>query len=403
MKQLLYFMLCVAISMLLATCSKAEDPDISRVPEIRFLTTPEIPAEGGSDFTLEIAIAYRADREVRVGCDGAVITDVRYDEPYIIFSASANDIESEREGWIEVGCGPASTKETFRQLPAKPQEVPGYDLASRTGWYELPAAERQAGLIYYSHDRLPSDPSKRNYSFCFATEHYASLWVAYPLHECYLGSGRKDSFGYDYAFAEYTSSLGLGGEELQANVARAYYTEENVQYDRGHQLPSADRNGTVEDNKTTFYATNMTAQHGNINQKMWVTLESRVRDWVCADTLYVVTGAAFNEGHGYAYDNGGKEKGGKLVSMPTHYYKALLRTKNGATGKSVADCTADELKCIAFWVEHDIKRTGTAVYTSDACSVAELEELTGIRFFVNVPNAPKTTFDTSEWSGLTTK
>lgn len=399
-KRIFRLFVVVVMAMTLSTCTKS-DPDTLPQPEISFRQTPNIAAEGGEDFTLEIEIKYAEGREVRVGCDGVVITSVTYVEPYVVFSVSENSTGEVRTGWIEVGCGPVSERQSFEQLSVERSEL--FDFASRTGWYELPATDEQTGLIYYSHDKLPSDPSKRNYSFCFAPEHHASLWVAYPLHGCYLGTGRKDSFGYDYAFAEYTSSLGLGGTELQANVARgAYYTEDNVQYDRGHQLPSADRNATEEDNKTTFYATNMTAQHKNINQKMWATLESRVRDWVCADTLYVVTGAFFDEGHGYAYDNGGKEKGGKRVSMPTHYYKALLRTKNGATGKSVADCTADELKCIAFWVEHDIKRTDTAVYTTDACSVAELEQHTGMTFFVNVPNAPKTTFDTSEWSGLTT-
>ena len=397
-KRIFRLFVVVVMAMTLSTCTKS-DPDTLPQPEISFRQTPDIAAEGGEDFTLEIEIKYAEGREVRVGCDGVVITSVTYVEPYVVFSASATETYAKRTGWIDIACGPTVVRGTFTQkggdnLPA---------IAGKSGWFELPALHREGEYICYSHDRLPSDPSKRNYSFCFAPEHYASLWVAYPLHGCYLGTGRKDSFGYDYEFAEYTSSLGLGGVELQANMGRAYYTEDNVQYDRGHQLPSADRNATVEDNITTFYATNMTAQHKNINQKMWATLESRVRDWVCADTLYVVTGAFFDEGHGYAYDNGGKEKGGKRVSMPTHYYKALLRTKNGATGKSVADCTADELKCIAFWVEHDIKRTGTAVYTSDACSVAELEQRTGMTFFVNVPNAPKTTFDTSEWSGLTTK
>ena len=33
----------------------------------------------------------------------------------------------------------------------------------------------------------------------------------------------------------------------------------------------------------------------------------------------------------------------------------------------------------------------------DMMSVSELEKITGFKFFVNVPNAPKDTFNASEW------
>ena len=59
-------------------------------------------------------------------------------------------------------------------------------------------------------------------------------------------------------------------------------------YDRGHQLPSADR---YTDNPSTFYFTNMTPQLGSLNQKIWANFEVQVRAWARAcDTLYVVTG-----------------------------------------------------------------------------------------------------------------
>ena len=398
MKLLLRTVLIVFALLAITTCKKADLTEDLPTPQISFGTAATIPAAGTGDGLLSVTLTNSEYYEIELLCDGEVISSALYRAPDIIaFTASANNSYNQRTGWIEMHCGDVSRRIELTQ--AAGDTLPAID--GKSGWFELPAKPYDDNLICYAHDRLPSNGALRNYSFCFAPEHCASLWVAYPLHECYLGTGRKDSFGYDYAFAEYTSSLNLRGAEIQANVARAYYTGDGVQYDRGHQLPSADRNRTEDDNRTTFYATNMTPQHGNINQKMWRILEDKVRDWVCADTLYVVTGAYFGTTHGYAYDNGGIDKGGKAVSLPTHYYKALLRTKDGSTGKRIVDCTADELKCIAFWVEHDITRSGTTVYTTDACSVAELERLTGETFFVNVPAAPKSLCNTDDWPGLT--
>ena len=54
---------------------------------------------------------------------------------------------------------------------------------------------------------------------------------------------------------------------------------------------------------------------------------NRVRGWMCADTLYVVTGCYFDGTEGTTTDNGGNP-----CPVPTHYYKVLLRTKQGTTG-----------------------------------------------------------------------
>jgi endonuclease G len=77
--------------------------------------------------------------------------------------------------------------------------------------------------------------------------------------------------------------------------------------------------------------------------------------------------------------------------VPTHYFKVMLRTKSGNSGKKVQDCSADELICAGYWVAN------SADATPQIKSVAEIESLTGFTFFVNVPNAPKNTFTASDW------
>ena len=254
------------------------------------------------------------------------------------------------------------------------------------GWAELPAMVENVNWEYGHHSVLPSNNKLRNYSFCFDKERYCSIWVAYPLHECYLGdASRKDNWGYDPCCI---------ADEFEPNLSGSYYSQGGGTntHSRGHHLPSADRVASREDNLTTFYCTNVTPQLQSLNGGTWMSLEDALRGekYMCKDTLYVVTGAHFEQGanYNYAWDNKGK---GKACAVPTHYYKVVLRTKKGDSGKWVGNCSADELKCVGFWFEH---KGGAPRQTM---SVAEIEKKTGYTFFPNVPNAPKSTYNPSDW------
>lgn len=252
------------------------------------------------------------------------------------------------------------------------------------GWAEMPAMAENVNWEYGFHDKLPSNNKLRNYSFCFDREKHCALWVAYPLHECYTdGSGKRtDAWSYDPCCIE---------DAYEPNLRNAYYPQGGSSYShsRGHQLPSADRLASNEDNATTFYYTNMTPQLQSLNGGTWETLENDIRNnWMCSDTLYVVTGAHFAPGYGYAYDNKGA---GKACAVPTHYYKVILRTKKGNSGKWVGNCSASELQCVGFWFDHAAKAPRQTM------SVAEIEKKTGHTFFPNVKNAPKSTYNPSDW------
>lgn len=251
-------------------------------------------------------------------------------------------------------------------------------------WAELPAIKENEALEFCAHDKLPSNNALRNYSFCFDKEKHCALWVAYPLHQCYTeGEGKRTSkWGYDPIFID---------DELEANIFNAYYPQNGTSYShaRGHQLPSADRLASNEDNATTFYFSNMTPQLQSLNAGAWAQLEDDLRKrWMCSDTLYVVTGAHFAEGYSYAYD---KKGSGKPCAVPTHYYKVILRTKSGNSGKWVSNCTSDELICVGFWLDHIAKAPRQMM------SVSEIEKITGHTFFPNVPNAPKNTYNVNDW------
>ena len=242
----------------------------------------------------------------------------------------------------------------------------------------MPAAKSGADYEVCAHEQLPSNNKLRNYSFCYDNSKHCALWVAYPLHSCYLGSAKRD----DCEDWEYDPCCIKNANEPRLNKS---YT--SSKHDRGHQLPFADRKASVADGKTTFYFTNMTPQHSDLNQKSWNELEGSVRNMICSDTLYVVTGAHFDG----SSSSSTTDNDGMSCPLPTHYYKVLLRTKNGNTGKRVHNCSANELQCIGYWVKHD----GTSAIQTK--SVKEIEDLTGFTFFANVPNAPKSTYNILQW------
>lgn len=244
-------------------------------------------------------------------------------------------------------------------------------------WPELPADKEDPNYVYAAHYAKMNLKTARNYSLCFDKRLRVAHWVAYPLHAAYIGSGdRTNAWAADPKIPQqYQAALWLGSY--------------NGPYDRGHQLPSADRTSVAEMNKQTFYASNMTPQRSQLNQKMWAALESKVRSYICSDTLYVVTGCCFDSGYASTSDKAGND-----CPIPTSYFKVLLRTRNGATGKRIADCQASELKAIGFWVDN---RDGQQLDRQLCCSVAEIEERTKFTFFPGADAAVKTQNNPEQW------
>lgn len=304
---------------------------------------------------------------------------------YIYFSKNATG--TLREADIEVNIAGEIFSLSFTQH--------SYDntIAVTRAWAELPVCKEENNYIYNTHfGAMGLRNDARNYTYCFDPSVRASLWVAYPLHKCYTsgeGNRNNSSFGYDPKV----------DDEVQAALGHGSY---NGWYDRGHQLPAADRKCSQQMMDQTFYATNMTPQQSNFNQNKWGVLEGRVRNMVCSDTLYVVTGAYFGGEHHSSIANKTTDKLGNTCPTPTHYYKALLRTKRGNTGKSIDELDdASQVRAIAFWFEHENSGDDTTITSSDCISVAELEEITGFTFFPMLDDAieaeVKSTKIPSEW------
>lgn len=231
-------------------------------------------------------------------------------------------------------------------------------------WLELPQTRDDDGLDFYSHDMVAGGKSMRSWSFDYDPEALLSHWVAYPLNKELAGRGsRTDEWGYD-PFVPVESQPSL-------------YSSYKGDWQRGHQLPSADRLN-YDDNVKTFYFTNMTPQNGELNDGVWKELEDKVRKWSEQfDTLYVVTGCSIEGSTEVAMDNDGK-----AVTVPVGYYKALLGySKAGSVG--IASETGGYTGC-AFWFDNKPYSGG---YMDQAMTIADLEAKVGLDFFVNLDPA----------------
>ena len=73
----------------------------------------------------------------------------------------------------------------------------------------------------------------------------------------------------------------------------------------------------------------------------------------------------------------------------------MIRSKAGNTGKPLYELKADEMQCIAFWFEN--RAYSGSTLSSVMTSVADVEQKTGLTFFVNVPEAPKQSYSSGDW------
>ncbi len=196
----------------------------------------------------------------------------------------------------------------------------------------------------------------RNYSFYWSATDHLALWVAYPLHGDLTAKNveRTDAFAQDPVFTT-----------LQQAAKGGYTSTDTYTYTKGHQLPSGDRMSSEPLNKSTFYMTNMTPQEQSFNNGLWNSLEQKVNEWAKAsDEFYIVTGCLVKGSTRTATSNS------LTVTVPTHYYKALLRKK----GSTYTAC--------AYIYEHFT--TQSQFKEGDRISIDALETQTGLDFFPNL-------------------
>lgn len=290
-------------------------------------------------------------------------------------------------------------------------------------WAELPAtpADMTHKKIHtFWASTVTSKQYLRNYTYCYDTRRHSPLWIAHPQHACYQEGGwtrpATDPWAQDpnMTVGEQAVMWPIDGraKSLVSDTPEGPY-----QWQRGHLLASSyrgcgDKNNPAEINKQTFLACNISAQrmdNSKAFQTLWAAAERRFTDqYVCADTLYCVSGAYFADENTRAYDcswiSGDVRYSlveySKECIVPTHYYKLLLRTRSGNLRKPIQECSAGELKAVGFWFENADVIKGSTAPTLGAefmVSVEEIEKITGFTFFPDVPAEVKRQCVPSDW------
>lgn len=243
-----------------------------------------------------------------------------------------------------------------------------YPTSSFTARMETPRVLTDGSTVLIDHSTTVNGKNVVTYELEYDKEKLHSRWVAFRFDGNTRGksTGRVGEFQDDPSLS---SAYQIGSYGFGAS------------YDRGHLCASEDRVYSTTANKQTFYMTNMSPQLSSFNQGFWVTLEGHVqklgRNKDFADTLYVVKGGTIRNDQILGYVS---RSSGKKVAVPKYYYMALLKVKNGTYSS------------IAFWMEH--KEYGyvfehqapLSEIKSCAISVNQLEALTGIDFFPNLPD-----------------
>lgn len=142
----------------------------------------------------------------------------------------------------------------------------------------------------------------------------------------------------------------------------------NSGYDRGHLAPAADMKWSAQAMEESFYMTNICPQNHNLNAGDWKRLEEFVRSMAQEyEHIYICTGPIVTDSTktiGTTHP----------IVVPTAFYKVILREKaNRWTG-------------IGF-VMQNCPRDGKWALSHYAQSIQQVEDQTGIDFFVNIPDS----------------
>lgn len=209
------------------------------------------------------------------------------------------------------------------------------------------------------------------YTMLFDQSRKCALWCAFEAGAADYpdnGVGRNEAWSADPAI---DASWQFGGSY-------------GSNYTKGHQVASNDRQTSKEQNKQTFYYSNMTPQSSTLNNGTWATLEGAVQGLATRTTgttrLFVVTGPLF-EGtiSTITCANG-------TCPVPSGYFKCIMQ----CTFDSNGNMTGAKGAGYVFNHTGDLSRQNV--------TIDSIEARTGFDFFANVPDTLENAAEASSYN-----
>lgn len=202
---------------------------------------------------------------------------------------------------------------------------------------------------------------KPQYSLSYNRSRATPNWVAWRLDSTWIGNApRQDDYRPD-------PDLPAGWYQVTDND----YSGSG--YDRGHMCPSGDRTRSIPDNSATFLMTNFLPQLAANNQGPWEEFETYCRSLAQAgQEIYIFSGGI---------GNAGTIAQGRVV-VPTATWKVALVLPNGDNDLQRVNKTT---RVIALVVPNQPPLNINTPWRNFRKSVDQVEALTGLNFFSNVP------------------
>lgn len=154
--------------------------------------------------------------------------------------------------------------------------------------------------------------------------------------------------------------------DLPARVRSEHRDYSGSKYDRGHMAPAGDMKWDEKAMQESFYMSNMCPQAPELNKGCWRILEEQCRHWAqrYSTSVYIACGPIMSEDMKHKYI--GRSK----VAVPDGFFKVVLRL-----GRKPA--------AVGFIFPNDDCNHPLKEY---AVSVDDVEKLTGIDFFHQLPD-----------------
>ena len=191
------------------------------------------------------------------------------------------------------------------------------------------------------------------YTVDYNSEWHLPNWVAYVLTKDHTNGShqRLKSFSPD--------------PQMSNPVYHEDYTNNLGNYDRGHMAPAADMKWSEQAMRECFYMTNVCPQNRNLNRGDWNDLEELARDWARKyGEIYIVCGPLVSQNYRTIGQN-------KKIAIPNAFFKVFLRQ------------TDTSWTAIGFVMPN---QAGNRPLMTYILSIDEVEQLSGIDFFYNLPD-----------------